>query len=68
AFLRPSDLHRISLADSQLDDHGRLRLVIVAPKETRRGRRIIKDSLIAPLPDDESLCPVQAFNALLNHP
>ncbi|KAI9316059.1 hypothetical protein BX666DRAFT_1815685, partial [Dichotomocladium elegans] len=41
---------------------------IVTPKETRQGRHIIKDLLIAPLPDDESLCPVQAFNALLNHP
>ncbi|KAI7847851.1 hypothetical protein BDC45DRAFT_451190 [Circinella umbellata] len=42
--------------------------MIVAPKETRNGRRIYKDLTLLPLPDDVELCPVHTFKALLVHP
>ncbi|KAI7846908.1 hypothetical protein BDC45DRAFT_492227 [Circinella umbellata] len=43
AFLRPLDLHHISLPDCSVDEDSHLHLLIVAPKETRQGRRINKD-------------------------
>ena len=51
-----------------MDDTSRLHLMIVAPKETRNGRRIYKDLTLLPLPDDVKLCPVHTFKALLVHP
>lgn len=68
AFLRPSDLHRIQLTRCQIDSDRRLHLYILAPKETRGGRRIVKQLLIQPLPVDSTLCPVSAFEALRDHP
>ncbi|KAI9494294.1 hypothetical protein BDB00DRAFT_871626 [Zychaea mexicana] len=68
AFLRPSDLHWISLSDCRVTEEGNLLLVIIAPKETRQGRRICKELLVHPLPNDPSSCPVQAYCALMDHP
>ncbi|KAG2212979.1 hypothetical protein INT45_005487 [Circinella minor] len=68
AFLRPSDLHRISLPDCSVDEDSHLHLIIVAPKETRQGRRINKDLVLLPLLDDVDLCPVATFEALVAHP
>ncbi|KAG2213698.1 hypothetical protein INT45_002552 [Circinella minor] len=68
AFLHPSDLHHISLQDYSVDDNSCLHLMIVAPKETRQGRRINKDLVLLPLLDDGDLCPVEAFKALVAHP
>ncbi|KAF7720368.1 hypothetical protein EC973_000341 [Apophysomyces ossiformis] len=68
AFLRPSDLHRIQLQQSRVDEEDRLHLSIYAPKETRGGRRIIKTLIVHPLPSDPSLCPVKAYVALRDHP
>ena len=68
AFLRPSDLLRIVLSKCTLDETGRLSLCIEAPKETRRGRPIIKILMVHPLANDDPLCPVAAFLALRNHP
>ncbi|KAI7854580.1 hypothetical protein BDC45DRAFT_585236, partial [Circinella umbellata] len=68
AFLRPSDLHRISLPDCSVDEDSHLHLLIVAPKETRQGRRINKDLVLLPLLNDVALCPVATFKALVAHP
>ncbi|KAI9261607.1 hypothetical protein BDA99DRAFT_439202, partial [Phascolomyces articulosus] len=62
AFLQPSDLHRISLADQ-----GNLHLIVIAPKETRMNRRIRKELSICSLPEDQSLCPITSSQALVNH-
>ncbi|KAG2171882.1 hypothetical protein INT44_006111 [Umbelopsis vinacea] len=42
AFLRPSDLERISLHHCTMTSQGDLTIKVVAPKEHRAGRRIIK--------------------------
>lgn len=67
-FLRPSDLHRINLQDSFVDGSRCLHLSVVAPKEKRNGRRIVKVVRIKPYPQDATLCPVTAFEALRDHP
>ncbi|ORY90557.1 hypothetical protein BCR43DRAFT_447177 [Syncephalastrum racemosum] len=69
AFLRPSDLHRIDLSRCSISEpDGLLHLVVVAPKETRQGRRIVKTLTLHPLEQDPTLCPVRAFTALRDHP
>jgi hypothetical protein len=68
AFLRPSDLERISLPLSKITNHGDLQLTIEAPKELRAGRRITKVLLIRKNSNFQELCPVRAFIALRNHP
>ncbi|KAI9275769.1 hypothetical protein BDA99DRAFT_532721 [Phascolomyces articulosus] len=67
AFLRPPDLYRISLVDSRVEQNC-LALKIIAPKETRNNRRIVKEIKINALPEDTPLCPVVAFQALVDHP
>lgn len=67
-FLRPSDLHRINLQDSFVDGSRCLHLSVVAPKEKRKGRRIVKVVRIKSYPQDATLCPVTAFEALRDHP
>ncbi|KAG2171249.1 hypothetical protein INT43_004103 [Umbelopsis isabellina] len=42
AFLRPSDLDRISLLNCIVTTQGDLVIKIIAPKELRAGRRIVK--------------------------
>ncbi|KAK4514797.1 uncharacterized protein ATC70_002402 [Mucor velutinosus] len=68
AFLRPSDLARIPYHSCSITDTGCLTLQVVAPKETRRKRRIIKPFTIHPHASDIELCPVQCFKALRAHP
>lgn len=68
AFLRPSDLERISLQDCQVNRQGDLTISIKAPKERRAGRLIIKTLLIKHNSDYKELCPVLAFVALRDHP
>ncbi|KAJ8658501.1 hypothetical protein O0I10_005854 [Lichtheimia ornata] len=63
----PSDLHRINLQDSFVDGSRCLHLSVVAPKEKRNGRRIVKVVRIKPYPQDATLCPV-TFEALRDHP
>ncbi|KAG1080999.1 hypothetical protein G6F42_023122 [Rhizopus arrhizus] len=41
---------------------------VVAPKETRGKRRIIKPFTVHPHASDVELCPVQCFKALRDHP
>ncbi|KAK4514699.1 uncharacterized protein ATC70_002301 [Mucor velutinosus] len=48
-------------------DTGCLTLQVVAPKENRRKRRIIKPFTIHPHTSDIELCPVQGFKALHDH-
>ncbi|KAI8636298.1 hypothetical protein BD408DRAFT_460940, partial [Parasitella parasitica] len=48
AFLRPSDLARIPFTSCSISETGCLRLEVVAPKETRGKRRIIKPFTIHP--------------------
>jgi len=67
AFLRPSDLARIPYNSCSITDTGCLTLQVVAPKETRRKRRIIKPFTIHPHTSDIELCPVQGFKALHDH-
>lgn len=60
-FLRPSNLNRISTSNSKVDSKGVLRLSTHSPKETRKGRRIIKSIYVKPLVTGgvvSSLCPV----------
>lgn len=68
AFLRPSDLVRISFASCSILDNGRLHFQVVAPKETRGKRRIIKPFTVHPHTEDFELCPIQCFKALRDHP
>ncbi|OAD67093.1 hypothetical protein PHYBLDRAFT_174477 [Phycomyces blakesleeanus NRRL 1555(-)] len=60
-FLRPADLERVD--DHRTSrDNGILRLVIVAPKEKRSGRRIERVVAIQPH-EDPLLCPVATYLA-----
>ncbi|KAG2173026.1 hypothetical protein INT44_006999 [Umbelopsis vinacea] len=68
AFLRPSDLERISLPNSKLINQGDLQLTIVAPKELRAGRRITKTFVVRKNTDFKQLCPVRAFISSKHHP
>ncbi|KAL9536413.1 hypothetical protein MBANPS3_012665, partial [Mucor bainieri] len=68
AFLRPSDLARIPFDSCSITDTGRLTFHVVAPKETRGKRRIIKPFTVHPHATDVELCPVQCFQALRDHP
>lgn len=68
AFLRPSDLARIPYSSCSILDTGCLTFNVVAPKETRGKRRIIKPFTIHPHASDVELCPVQCFKALRDHP
>ena len=68
AFLRPSDLARIDLAQCTIDSTRMLHLHICSPKERRRGRAIIKTVSISPNTRVPALCPVSAFDALREHP
>lgn len=68
AFLRPSDLFSITLSKCPIDEFGRLTLCVEAPKESKKGRPIIKSLMVHPLPTEDPLCPVAAFLALKNHP
>jgi hypothetical protein len=45
AFLQPSDLECISLQHCSVTSHGDLVVKVVAPKELRAGRRIVKFTL-----------------------
>ena len=69
AFLRPSDLERIPFGSCSVDrSTGALTFSVVAPKEKRKGRRIIKPYTIHPHRDNPELCPVQCFLAIRDHP
>jgi hypothetical protein len=68
AFLRPSDLARIPFSACSISESNCLLLQVVAPKETRNKRRIIKPFTIYPHADDVELCPVHCFKALRDHP
>ncbi|OAQ23023.1 hypothetical protein K457DRAFT_83937, partial [Linnemannia elongata AG-77] len=58
-FLRPDDL-RCTDARASRVIKGNLELMVLFPKETRQGQKIIKPVVIYPHPD-EALCPVKAF-------
>ncbi|KAG1469554.1 hypothetical protein G6F56_003192 [Rhizopus delemar] len=67
-FLRPSDLSRIDLTSMDIDPaDSTLTFNIVAPKEKRKGQRIIKPVLVHPHTDPH-LCPVVACTTLRDHP
>ncbi|KAG1390939.1 hypothetical protein G6F57_014565 [Rhizopus arrhizus] len=66
--LRPSDLARIPFASCGISTSGCLLFQVVAPKETRKKRRIIKPFTVHPHASDNELCPVQCFKALRDHP
>ncbi|CEP20151.1 hypothetical protein [Parasitella parasitica] len=68
AFLRPSDLARIPFTSCSISETGHLLLQVVAPKETRGKRSIIKPLSIHPHAEDFELCPVQCFKALRARP
>lgn len=68
AFLRPSDLERISLQHCTVTSHGDLVIKVVAPKELRAGRRIVKSLSIRKNDNFKELCPVRTFIALKSHP
>lgn len=68
AFLRSSDLARIPFTSCQVLDNGCLLFQVVAPKETRKKRRIIKPFTVHPHTSDIELCPVKCFEAIRNHP
>ncbi|OMJ12113.1 hypothetical protein AYI69_g9552 [Smittium culicis] len=59
SFMRASDIHRIDDAQTTTID-GTLKLVIVAPKEKRKGRPIIRPCEIS-YHSDKLLCPVEAY-------
>ena len=66
-FLRPSDLHRISLYSALVDSVcGSLTFTVVAPKERRKSRRILKPFTIYPLANS-ALCPVYTFICVRDH-
>lgn len=68
AFLRrPSDLARISFSSCTISTDGYLRLEVVASKETRGKRRIIKSSRVNPQATDPELCPIGCFKAVRDH-
>ncbi|KAG1050395.1 hypothetical protein G6F43_007325 [Rhizopus delemar] len=67
AFLRPSDLSRIELTSAIIDpNNSTLTFNIGAPKERRRGLKIIKPVMIYPHME-ANLCPVIAYLALRDH-
>ncbi|CEP09069.1 hypothetical protein [Parasitella parasitica] len=68
AFLRPSDLARIPFGSCSITNNGCLYFEVVAPKETRGKRRIIKPFTVHPHASDIELSPVQCFKALQDHP
>jgi hypothetical protein len=68
AFLRPSDLERISLHNCVVTSHGELVIKVVAPKELRAGRQIVKTLTIRRNDNFKELCPVRSFKALKSHP
>ncbi|KAI8067026.1 uncharacterized protein B0P05DRAFT_589775 [Gilbertella persicaria] len=68
ALLRPSDLERIPYSSCSITDNGCLTFTVVAPKETRGKRRIIKPFTVYPHASDFELCPVQCFKFLRDHP
>jgi hypothetical protein len=68
AFLRPSDLERISLQHCSVTSHGDLLIKVVAPKELRAGRRIVKSLSIRKNDNFKELCPVCTFISLKSHP
>ncbi|KAG2228482.1 hypothetical protein INT48_008098, partial [Thamnidium elegans] len=67
AFLRPSDLARIPFSSCNIRPEGSLTFQVVAPKETRKKRRIIKSFTVHPHNTDIELCPVRCFKALRDH-
>lgn len=68
AFLRPSDLARIPYSSCSILGSGGLRFQVVAPKETRAKRRIIKPFTVHPHASDIELCPMECFRAVSSHP
>ena len=66
AFLRPSDLHRIS-ASSFCFLSTTMKFKVFKPKKKRKGRHIIKTCQVFKH-GIEKLCPVVAVQALLRHP
>ncbi|KAG0043787.1 hypothetical protein BGZ89_006311 [Linnemannia elongata] len=58
-FLRPDDLRCTDARASRIIK-GNLEMMVLFPKETRQGQKIIKPVVIYPHPD-EALCPVKAF-------
>ncbi|CEP12337.1 hypothetical protein [Parasitella parasitica] len=66
-FLRPSDVQRIDRASMICQDTESLDFRVVAPKETRGHRRIIKPFYVC-AHADPLLCPVLALSAFLRHP
>ncbi|KAG1276268.1 hypothetical protein G6F66_012584 [Rhizopus arrhizus] len=66
AFLRPSDLRRIDFAAAYIEierNRQYLSFQVVAPKERRAGRRIIRPFRLYNH-QDPSLCPVATFQAI----
>lgn len=61
-FLRPSDIERIDLNRCNLQPDNILNLVVVSPKEKRKGYRYTKAVTIHPHPNS-LLCPVLAFKS-----
>ncbi|OMJ13050.1 hypothetical protein AYI70_g8747 [Smittium culicis] len=58
-FMRASDVHRIDDAQTTTID-GKLKLVIVAPKEKRKGRPIIRTCETS-CHSEKFLCPVESY-------
>ncbi|CEP11825.1 hypothetical protein [Parasitella parasitica] len=67
AFMRPSDLTRIPFAPCCISASGNLLLQVVASKETRKKRRIIKPFAIHPHRSYLARCPVECFRMLSIH-
>ncbi|KAG2207790.1 hypothetical protein INT46_001981 [Mucor plumbeus] len=65
AFVRPSDLVRTPFESCKVREFdGCLTLVVNAPKEKQKKRRIIKPFTIHPHNSDVEICPLQCFKAL----
>lgn len=67
AFLRPSNLERISLQNCMVTVQDDLIIKVIAPKELRAGRRIVKSLVVRQNDNFKNLCPVRAFKALKSH-
>ncbi|KAI8889330.1 hypothetical protein K501DRAFT_266874 [Backusella circina FSU 941] len=68
AFVRPSDLSNIDLTSMDIDPNtSTLTFNIVAPKEQRRGQKIIKPVMLHPH-TEINFCQFVACTVLLDHP
>ncbi|KAG1437052.1 hypothetical protein G6F56_013290 [Rhizopus delemar] len=59
-FLRPSDLARVDIDKTTFTADNILHLVVVGPKEKRRGQPIWRSAAIHPH-DNLLLCPIQLY-------